>query len=175
MTYLGSELSKLTIRRFLLRRDKDVSGTSGLGHVAEGVCFSDGSVAMRWRGRYPSTTIYASTAHLEAIHGHGGGSVIEWLDAKLETSPNRVDLDVDDPTWLAAESERESHAPVLCPLGCPLHLEPGAECPHGYTWDDPAEGWLDPIGRASLWPASTFVVVSLLLAAIFGPLVGLPW
>ncbi len=67
-------------RRFVLVRDRDVTGVSGTGTVADGVAWSDGAAALRWRGRWRSTGVYASMADLEAIHGHEGATRIEWLD-----------------------------------------------------------------------------------------------
>lgn len=68
------------MRRFVLSRDRDVSGVSGTGEVAEGVQFTDGSVAIRWRGQHCSTVIWGSIADAEAVHGHGGATTIRWID-----------------------------------------------------------------------------------------------
>jgi hypothetical protein len=68
------------MRRFQLHRDHDVSDVSGVGVVAEGVEFSDGTAAMRWLGELVSTAIYPSTAELEEIHGHGGSTRVVWVD-----------------------------------------------------------------------------------------------
>jgi hypothetical protein len=68
------------MRRFELHRDEDETGVSGTGVVAEGVEFFDGTAALRWRTTYASTAVYASTADLEAIHGHQGRTRIEWVD-----------------------------------------------------------------------------------------------
>jgi hypothetical protein len=70
------------MRRFLLRRDEDVSKLSGVGYVAEGVEFHDGVCAMRWRSSIRTTTVYDSVGDLLAIHGHEGRSTIEWVDAR---------------------------------------------------------------------------------------------
>ncbi|MGW6194823.1 hypothetical protein ACWF0M_01630 [Kribbella sp. NPDC055110] len=69
-------------RRFVLRRSVDVSGVSGTGDVAEGVEWSDGTVALRWRGRWATTVVwdYGLDALL-AVHGHDGSTVVRWLDA----------------------------------------------------------------------------------------------
>ncbi len=67
-------------RRFRLRRHVDASGVSGTGLVAEGVQFSDGHCAMRWLTDTASVAIYDSITDLEAIHGHEGATVIEWVD-----------------------------------------------------------------------------------------------
>jgi hypothetical protein len=68
-------------RRFILCRDEDVSGLSGVGYVAEGVMFWDGVCAMRWRTQIRSTTVYDTMDDLLAIHSHEGRSTIKWLDA----------------------------------------------------------------------------------------------
>jgi hypothetical protein len=64
---------------FHLQREHDVSGISGTGRVAEGVEFSDGTVAIRWMAReHQSTVVWSSIADVEAIHGHGGVTKIVW-------------------------------------------------------------------------------------------------
>lgn len=68
------------MRRFLLQRDHDVSGVSGTGVVAEGLQFTDGTVTMRWLGEVPSTVVHASMGNVEAIHGHGGATRVNWVD-----------------------------------------------------------------------------------------------
>lgn len=69
------------MRRFVLARDVDVTGISGVGVVAEGVQFSDGRVAIRWIvGEHRSTVVWDSIEAPEAIHGHGGATRIEWVD-----------------------------------------------------------------------------------------------
>lgn len=69
-------------RRFRLQRDVDVSGVSGVGIVAEGVEFSDGTVVVRWisAGNPSSTVVWPDMAAVEHIHGHGGATRIVWLD-----------------------------------------------------------------------------------------------
>lgn len=70
------------MRRFVLRRDEDVSGTSGVGYVAEGVEFWDGQCAMRWRTEIRTTTVYNGVEDLLKLHSHEGKSTIEWIDDK---------------------------------------------------------------------------------------------
>lgn len=83
-------------RRFKLIRHADVSGVSGIGVVAEGVEWSDGSVALHWRGRWPTTTVY-ETGGIEAvlaIHGHNGATEVVWDDGPggepFPTTKNRL-------------------------------------------------------------------------------------
>lgn len=73
-------------RRFVLRRSVDVTGVSGTGDVAEGVEWSDGTVALRWRGRWATTVVwdYGLDALL-AVHGHNGSTVVRWLDGDRPT------------------------------------------------------------------------------------------
>lgn len=68
------------IRRFHLDRTFDHSGVSGVGVVAEGVTFSDGTTVLHWLGALSSLAIYASVADAVAIHGHEGSTDLVWLD-----------------------------------------------------------------------------------------------
>jgi len=79
---ISAAVPALRARRFKLVRHSDVSGVSGTGVVAEGVEWSDGSVALHWGGRWPTTTVY-ETGGVEAIlaiHGHQGATEIVWDD-----------------------------------------------------------------------------------------------
>jgi hypothetical protein len=68
-------------RRFVLNRIEDETGVSGIGLVAHGVQFPDGTVVLRWCvGEHRSTVIWDSMAAVEAIHGHGGKTRIDWID-----------------------------------------------------------------------------------------------
>lgn len=60
------------MKMFFLQRDEDVTGVSGTGRVAEGVEFSDGSVAIRWYGSDASTVMWDSIEAATRIHGHDG-------------------------------------------------------------------------------------------------------
>jgi hypothetical protein len=59
------------MKTFDLVRDEDASGVSGVGCVAEGVEFTDGTVALRWLTKMACTGLYDSVDHVIAIHGHG--------------------------------------------------------------------------------------------------------
>lgn len=80
------------MRRFVLDRTVDVSGVSGIGTVAEGVEFTDGTVVVRWRlvGSAPSvvtptTVVHADISSVLALHGHNGRTQIVWMDDNNET------------------------------------------------------------------------------------------
>lgn len=66
-------------RTFVLRRHVDPTGISGTGVVAEGIEFTDGTVVIRWTaGDHHSTVMWPDLESVEAIHGHGGATQIEW-------------------------------------------------------------------------------------------------
>ncbi len=67
-------------RRFVLHRIEDETGTSGTGDVADGVEFPNGQAVLCWRGVLSSVAVYQSSAQLILIHGHGGKTVIRWVD-----------------------------------------------------------------------------------------------
>lgn len=70
----------MSLPTFVLRRYEDETGVSGIGVVAEGIEFSDGTVALHWMTSGPrSTGIYNSIADVEAIHGHEGKTKVVWL------------------------------------------------------------------------------------------------
>ena len=64
----------------ILIRREDPSGVSGTGPVAEIFEADDGAVAIRWRGDRPSWGLWSDIRDLEAIHGHEGKSVVEYLE-----------------------------------------------------------------------------------------------
>ncbi len=69
-----SELLSLATasRRWLMIRDEDISGMSGVGIVAEGVEFSNGWVAVTWDSKFASVTIYQSISVAQTVHSHRG-------------------------------------------------------------------------------------------------------
>jgi len=68
------------MRRFILRRDRDIAGVSGTGIIAEGVVFSNGKVTLSWLTQYKSVGVYDCLSDVEAIHCHGGFTEIAWFD-----------------------------------------------------------------------------------------------
>jgi hypothetical protein len=64
---------------------------SGTGVVAEGCVFTDGSVALRWRGTNPATAVWPDLESILAVHGHQGATEVRWLEG--EDSP------ADRDTW----------------------------------------------------------------------------
>jgi hypothetical protein len=70
------------LRAFHLVRDTDLTGVSGTGVVAEGVAFSDGTVALRWLSAWPTSVVFHDRGieAVEAVHGHGGATRIVWTE-----------------------------------------------------------------------------------------------
>jgi len=64
------------LKTFRLQRQKDISGVSGTGIVAQGVVFDNGWVALCWLTETSSVVIYKDIAHVEKIHGHSGNTTI---------------------------------------------------------------------------------------------------
>jgi hypothetical protein len=79
---INTAVPALCARRFKLVRHTDVSGVSGTGVVAEGVEWSDGSVALRWHGKWPTTAVFqeGGVQAVLGIHGHNGLTEIVWDD-----------------------------------------------------------------------------------------------
>jgi hypothetical protein len=65
----------------LVRYD-DPSGVSGTGIVAQGVQFRDGQVAVQWccPDLPRSCAVWESVEDMLRVHGHGGRTVIKWVD-----------------------------------------------------------------------------------------------
>lgn len=73
------------MRRFKLNRLEDETGVSGIGYVAEGVQFTDGTCVLRWLTRTSSVAVYLKVADVEEVHGHGGKTVLEWVDPEPQS------------------------------------------------------------------------------------------
>jgi len=76
-------MRRTEMRRFVLNRIEDESNVSGTGLVCEGVRFTNGTVALTWFGSLSSHVIYKRMGDVEAIHGHDGKTIIEWLDPEI--------------------------------------------------------------------------------------------
>ena len=65
---------------FVLERDVDVSGVSGTGVVAQGVEFADGTVALRWTSKWPTSVVFHERGieAVLAVHGHSGATRLVW-------------------------------------------------------------------------------------------------
>jgi hypothetical protein len=68
------------MRRFVLERSEDLTGTSGTGIVAEGVVFSNGHVAYTWLSPLATVTTCQSIDVVERLHGHEGRARVRFLE-----------------------------------------------------------------------------------------------
>lgn len=69
------------MRTFKLKRNEDVSGVSGLGHVAVGCQFPTGRIVLEWlpgQVDVRSLGIYANLDECLQVHGHEGRTIAEW-------------------------------------------------------------------------------------------------
>lgn len=78
------------MKLFELVRLEDATGISGTGVVAQGVQFDSGKCVMQWLTKINSTAVYDSIQDLEAIHGHGGKTVIQWKLDKIEVRKSQL-------------------------------------------------------------------------------------
>lgn len=60
---------------------------SGTGVVAEGCQFANGIVAMTWKSEHFSGTFFLSIDTVQNLHGHGGRTVVEWIDPDPRLAP----------------------------------------------------------------------------------------
>ncbi|WP_051105648.1 hypothetical protein [Parafrankia discariae] len=83
--------TRTTSRRFELHRDTDVSGVSGVGIVAHGVEWPDGTASVYWRAGaagYASAVFWPDGLRaVDTVHGHNGRTRIVWLDADGRVDP----------------------------------------------------------------------------------------
>jgi hypothetical protein len=68
------------LKRFVLIRNRDVSGTSGTGTVAEGIQFTNGMCCINWLSKFNSQAIYPDLQTLINIHGHQGATSVKFVD-----------------------------------------------------------------------------------------------
>jgi hypothetical protein len=64
---------------------------SGTGVVAEGCEFSDGSVALRWRGDNPATAVWPDLDSVLAVHGHQGSTEVRWIEHQTQSRDHLFD------------------------------------------------------------------------------------
>lgn len=100
---------KVEMRRFRLRRNEDESGVSGVGYVAEGIKFSDGQTVINWLTDTRSIGIYHSVVEMIHIHGHGGKTIIEWID---EESEDGSGTGIDDAEKFTEETSSKPNKPL---------------------------------------------------------------
>ncbi len=103
------------MRRFYFIRNTDVSGVSGTGVVAEGVQFSDGVVAIRWRTELASTVIWDDVEQAIKVHGHDGATELIWED---ELDPDIDHVEPEDQGNLGNHDNIVDFPPLTNPEAC---------------------------------------------------------
>ncbi|WP_205048925.1 hypothetical protein [Streptomyces alboflavus] len=105
--------------RFTLRRRLDVSGLSGVGDVADGVLWPDGTASVRWRGEHPSAVFWdRGRVSVEFVHGHQGASEIEFTDQDGE-APAPLDEPALAPAAAPLALRRVVEIALNKPVPCP--------------------------------------------------------
>ena len=79
-TKTGDKDRQLGMRRFLLIRERDITGVSGTGIVAEGAEFTNGLAVMRWLREPYAVGVFQCVTDLLAVHGHEGATYIHFID-----------------------------------------------------------------------------------------------
>ncbi len=67
------------MKNFLLVRNEDETGVSGVGIVAEGVVLPSGKAIIEWLVSPYSIGVYGSIEELIFVHGHHGKTIIRYL------------------------------------------------------------------------------------------------
>jgi hypothetical protein len=89
----------LRSRTFEIHRDVDLTGISGVGVVADGCVFPDGTTVVRWRevggehyerGVRATTVVFPSVSAVEALHGHGGATRLVFHDEVNKAADDSV-------------------------------------------------------------------------------------
>ena len=92
------------MRKFYLLRLVDTNGNSGVGVVAEGVIFGDGSGSYTWLTKHKTVTTFVKLKDVIDLHGHGGNTemVVEGVKrhAKKFSECDRLAHD----KWLSMKS-----------------------------------------------------------------------
>jgi hypothetical protein len=63
---------------------------SGVGAVAFGVQFADGSVVVHWQGDHSATHVWARLEDVIAIHGHEGATEAIFIDNEEMFDPDKA-------------------------------------------------------------------------------------
>lgn len=102
--------------RFVLRRRHDVTGVSGLGDVADGVLWPDGTAAVRWRGEHPSSVHWdRGRVSVEMIHGHQGATEVVFVDRTDDQPIPALTERAEVPLVVRRILDHALRRPVPCP------------------------------------------------------------
>ena len=68
------------MRRFALIRINDLLGITGVGTIAEGIEFSNGSVIVHWLKEPKSIVVWNNMNDMKTINCHNGTSIVHYID-----------------------------------------------------------------------------------------------
>lgn len=85
-----------TIKEFHLVRIEDESGISGTGIVARGVVLPSGAAVLEWQTFHSSVCLYKNIGDVEAIHGHGGKTILVMGPPPVTKKPKKTKKKKDD-------------------------------------------------------------------------------
>jgi hypothetical protein len=137
------------MRTFELHRIEDVSGISGVGIVAQGFEFDDGTCVLRWTTARRSTAIYSSSDEVEAIHGHAGATRVIWTSDVYRRARMDCIQDGCENAPFASIGGLEKRSSMVCPK----YISRGDEAEYlrgyretalvqyGPDWDTCSFGW----------------------------------
>jgi hypothetical protein len=80
---------------FVFHRPTDPTVEAETGDFAEGVVFTDGTVALRWRGAHPFTGAWASLAAALHTYGAEGLTSVQWPPDDAELAARLVDVETE--------------------------------------------------------------------------------
>ena len=72
------------MKYFILKRFEDETGISGIGIIAEGIIWSDGTVAYRWLSDIATTVIADNIEIVKTLHGHDGKTKLYVVQTYLD-------------------------------------------------------------------------------------------
>lgn len=103
------------MRRFILLRVEDESGVSGCGVVAEGCAFTNGLVALTWRGEVSKMVTHLSVEDVLKLHSHDGRTRLHFIDGAAGRPPRRwtTDPPTEPGAYLLRRDERVTFAQVV--------------------------------------------------------------
>ena len=82
--FFEQENGPMMTKTFKLIRQKDVSGVSGTGTVAEGVVFQNGKTILCWTRVPHSVTVFNSLDEMLMVHGHAGNTQLHWDNCEVK-------------------------------------------------------------------------------------------
>ena len=102
------------MRRFLLVRNEDITGKSGVGIIAEGVTLTGGAAFLHWLTDYETHVVWPGGLDaILAVHGHEGATIARFIDGEpVGDSRHWSDGTEVDPAELDAQTDNDDEDPL---------------------------------------------------------------